>query len=60
MKKKTKEVLSDTTWVTSKEFDKRLATRLNDWLKHYESLNSEANVKVVKELQDEILALTSP
>ncbi|PVY93212.1 hypothetical protein C8C95_4097 [Acidovorax sp. 99] len=60
IKNKAKEVLSETTWVTSKDFDRQLAKRLNDWLKHYENLNSEVNVRVVKELQDEILALTSP
>lgn len=60
LKAKCREVLIDTSWFTSKDFDKTLAGRLNDWLKHYEKLASEVNVKLVNGLQEEIVALASP
>jgi len=56
VKTKCREILVDTSWYTTKDFDKALTSRLNDWLRHYEKLGLEQNIKLVKGLQEEVMA----
>jgi hypothetical protein len=60
IKKRTREVFEETIAFTTKDFDKRLASRINDWVLHFEKLEQPRNLSIAKELQEVLTALGTP